>query len=75
MSVSLWHKVGKYTVELDSVDQGRLAEIKHYYSISQNDAMNAILNRGLASILIQVRQEKAQSKRVSESRPLRPGEG
>jgi len=75
MTVSLWHKDGKFDIHLDVADRGRLAEIKHYYSISQNDAMNAILNRGLASILIQVRQEKAQSKRVSESRPLRPGEG
>jgi len=74
MSVSLWHKVGKYTVELDSVDQGRLAEIKHYYSISQNDAMNAILNRGLASILIQVKQEKAEFIRKREAAQDEAGE-
>jgi len=61
------HKAGEYIVQIDDADQGRLAELAAYFVIPKDDAFIAVWHRGLASILIQCKQEKAEFARKKES--------
>lgn len=63
MSKAKSSQSGHYTMHLDNEDEGRLTEIAAYYSIPHVEAIQAVVHRGLASILIQLRQEKEQTRR------------
>jgi len=69
------HKPGEYIIYLDVANQGRLAEIGNYYQLQKAASIDIVLCRGLASLLIQIRQEKAQAERSKDTKDNQTGDG
>lgn len=66
MLIKTTHKTGEYNIQIDVSNQGRLGRVAKYYGVAGYMALTAVIHRGLASILIQVEQEKAEVNRRKE---------
>ncbi len=67
------HKPGEYIVHLDVANQGRLAELMHYYELPKPSMLDSIICRGIADLLIQIRLEQSQNRRDPNANSERDG--
>jgi len=59
MLTAVFHSDGTYSIKMDLADRHKIAEIAVGFSIPKEAAMAAVVNRGLDSIVLQLKKEAA----------------